>query len=258
MRIDIHAHLRDGTLEEDKKDILSACQKLRLDKIAVSGIGSLVPDEEEIERLNSAVADFSAGHPGLVLGWCHVNPKNNNAAKVLEKGVQEQGMVGMKLWVATVCDDSRAVSLVQQCAAYGVPVLVHAFHKCGGVLPGESVGDNVARLARLVPQAVIIMAHLGGNCLRELKPVTGCPNVYADLSGSICRRGDIEYAVKKLGARRVLLGTDMPLFPGRLALGRLEGADLTLQDKKQIMGANACELLGKNFFHGRGAEYAKI
>ncbi len=83
-------------------------------------------------------------------------------------------MRGMKLWVSTFCDDPLVFPLAEQCAAYDIPVLVHAFHKSVGQLPYESVGENVANLAKRYPGVRFIMAHLGANGYRELKSVRRC------------------------------------------------------------------------------------
>lgn len=258
MRIDIHAHLRDGTLESDQQALLRMAAQLKLGKIAVSGIGTLTPGQEEIKRLNLAVESFAKAWPKTILGWCHVNPLHPDARHVLARGIEEQGMIGMKLWVATLCDDPKAMALARQCASYQVPVLVHAFHKCGGTLPGESTGEHVARLARAVPECTILMAHMGGNCLRELKPVQPYPNVHTDISGSICRRGDLAYAVSRLGAERVLFGTDAPLFPGQLAYGRLLEAPFSPQVKAKVMGENACRLLRLPLTDTQGGSYDRV
>ena len=247
MLIDMHAHLMDGEAEEGKKNLLDACKAMGISKIMVSSLGSFNPGEEEVERLNEQTASFMREAPETVLGWCYVNPRNRNSMDVLKRCVQQNGMRGMKLWVATFCDDPLVLPLARWCGENGLPVLVHAFYKRVGQLPCESLGENVANLARLCPETNILMAHLGANCLRELKPVADCPNVWADFSGSIVRRDDLNYAKKMLGARRLVFGTDMPLFPGQLSFGQMEEADFTPEEREWVSHKNAETLLGEVF-----------
>ena len=155
-------------------------------------------------------------------------------------------MSGMKLWVATFCDDPLVFPLVEQCAGYGVPVLIHTFYKEVGQLPYESLGSNVAALAARYPEARLIMAHMGANCLRELKPVRPYGNVSVDTSGSISHRDDVDYAKKLLGAERIVFGTDMPLISFLLNYGQIEEADLTKEEKELIFAKNALRLLKRS------------
>lgn len=243
MIIDIHTHLWDGTFEENKRQLRKVCRDYDISQIVVSSLGGYYPLEEEIDRLNRATYQFMQEEPSLVKGWCYVNPRNKNALDVLKQGIEEYGMSGMKLWVATFCDDPLVFPLVEQCIAYHVPVLIHTFYKERGQLEYESLGSNVAALAKRYPQAKLLMAHLGANCLREIKPIRPYPNVRVDNSGSIFHRDDIEYVKKMIGADRIVYGTDMPLISYLLNYGQIEEADLTPQEKEQIYWKNAQKLL---------------
>lgn len=246
MIIDMHAHLWDGSFEENKRQIMSVCERYGVSAVAVSSLGGYYPDEEEIDRLNRETYRFMKEEPAFIGGWCYVNPRNPNASEVLKRGIEEYGMSGMKLWVATFCDDPLVFPLVEQCAGYGVPVLIHTFYKEIGQLPYESLGSNVAALAARYPEARLIMAHMGANCLRELKPVRPYGNVSVDTSGSISHRDDVDYAKKLLGAERIVFGTDMPLISFLLNYGQIEEADLTKEEKELIFAKNALRLLKRS------------
>mgnify|MGYP002412078100 FL=1 len=246
MLIDMHAHLWDGHFEENKRQILTVCESYGVSKVLVSSLGGYYPDEEEIARLNRATHQFLREEPSLIEGYCYVNPGNPDAPDVLKKGIEEYGMSGMKLWVATFCDDPRVFPLIERCIDYKVPVLIHTFYKAVGQLPYESLGSNVAALAARYPEAKLLMAHMGADCLRELKPIQPYPNVSVDTSGSIFRRDDIDYAKKLLGADRIVFGTDMPGISFLLNYGQIEEADLTPDEKKAVFGGNALRLLKRS------------
>ncbi len=246
MLIDVHAHLWKGRYEDDKKTILRLAEKYHVDRFYISSLGSLYPDREEIEELNGETRAFMKEEPGLVSGYCYVNPALESSLDTLRRGIEDGGMSGMKLWVATFCDDPRVYPLAEQCIRYGVPILVHAFYKAVHQLEFESLGENVARLAARYPEAKIIMAHLGADCYTQLKPVRNLKNVSADISGSLYRRGEVDYAVKTLGARRVLFGSDAPEANFLVNRGQVEESGLTAEEKALVFGGNAARLFGRS------------
>ena len=73
--------------------------------------------------------------------------------------------------------------------------------------------------------------------------VADCPNVCVDTSGSQPVADMLEYAVEKLGAERIVFGSDVPVrdFPSQL--GKVYGAKLRRRDRRLILGGNAERLL---------------
>lgn len=243
MVIDIHAHLWDGSFDENKREILNACEQYNIDKVYISSLGVQFPSEDEIAGLNRETARFVREAPDRIGGFCYISPVHGSAMHELKKGIEEYGMSGMKLWIATYCDDPRVFPLVEKCIDYHIPILVHAFHKAVGQLECESLGINVAKLAETYPEAKIIMAHLGANCYRELKPVCHLKNVSVDISGSIFRGDDVNYAKKMVGADRILFGSDMPGASFLVNYGQIKGADLDENERDLIFYKNALKIL---------------
>ena len=244
MIIDIHTHIWAGRYESDKSELVKAAELYDISRIYVSALKSYYSDEDEIAELNSEVAKFIKEQPDLIGGFCYINPSNKDALDVLQKGIEEQDMGGMKLWVATYCDDPKVFPLVEKCIDYNIPILVHAFHKAVGQLEHESIGSHVANLAQRYPEAKLLMAHLGGNAYNGIKPIRNYPNVWVDISGSIFRRDEVDYTKKLIGADRILFGTDMPgsYFTN---FGQIEDADLTPEEKELIYSGNALKILDR-------------
>jgi len=133
---------------------------------------------------------------------------------------------------------------VEYAIARDVPVLLHAWWKATGNLANESAPEDVAELARLYPQAKLIMAHLGGDWQRgvaALSDTTAC----VDTSGSIVERGMIERAVKRLGADRVIFGSDSAGGALAVAYAKVTGAQISDEDKQKVLGDNFVRLLGR-------------
>jgi len=245
MIIDVHVHIWKNSIEKNKAELLKACEVFNISRIYVSGLGSHYPDQDEISGLNLEVAKFIREHPDKIGGYSYISPVHPNCLDELKKGIEEYGMSGMKLWVATFCDDRRVFPLVEQCIEYNVPILIHAFHKAVGQLPYETTGIQVAALAKKYPQAKIIFAHLGGNCYHGIKAIRDCKNVWADFSGSIFRRDDIDYAVEQIGAERILFGTDMCGGSFLINKGQVEEASLTDEQRELIYYRNALYIMDR-------------
>ncbi|MEF3301734.1 amidohydrolase family protein [Paenibacillus sp. GYB003] len=249
MIIDAHTHIWGGDYDGSVETLLRACDVFGISKLHVSGLKSHYPDEAEIAALNKDVYRFMKEQPGLVEGYCYVNPAHGNALDVLKRGIEQYGMSGMKLWVATFCDDPRVFPLVETCIGAGIPILIHSFYKAVDQLPYETTGVHVARLAKRYPQAKLLMAHFGGNCYHGIKAVRDCRNVWHDFSGSPFRRDDLDYAVERVGADRIVFGSDMPITYV-VNYGQVEEADLTAEQKERIYYKNALELFDRSFTIG--------
>ena len=242
MIIDMHTHVWGGRYELHTRELIQNCERYGISKVFVSGIAKQYPDETEIRQHNADVVRFKKEFPEFVEGYVYVNPRNSDALDVLRRGIEQDGMIGMKLWIATYADDPLVYPLVEQCIRYDVPILLHAFKKSVNQLQDETTGVHTANLARRYPEAKLIMAHLGGNCYHGMKAIRDCPNVWVDFSGSIFRRDEIDYAVEQVGSDRILFGSDMPGCSFLTNWAQIEEADLTPEQKEDIYCNNTLKL----------------
>lgn len=242
MIIDMHTHVWGGRYEPHTSDLIQNCERYGISKVIVSGISRQYPDEEEIRQHNADVVRFKRERPDLVEGYVYINPRNADAKEVLRRGIEDDGMIGLKLWIAAYADDPIVFPLVEQCIEYDVPILLHAFKKSVRQLQDETTGIHVAALARRYPEAKLIMAHLGGNCYDGVKAIRDCPNVWTDFSGSLFLRDEIDYAVEQLGSDRILFGSDMPGCSFITNYAQVLEADLTPRQREDIYYNNARKL----------------
>lgn len=70
------------------------------------------------------------------------------------------------------------------------------------------------------------------------------PNLYLELTAVLDNRGVIERFVEGAGADRMLFGTDLPWFDPHHGIGALLSADITDDDRHDILHRNAERLLG--------------
>lgn len=243
--IDAHIHLNrfnlyPGTLEEgDRLGIkLFVCS-------AVTNLG-YYPDYETITKANDALHAVMQRHPDRVAGYCYVNPRHGiQALSNFRRRVEDQGMIGLKLWVSTLCDDPLVYPFIEQAIEYRAPILIHAWRKTVGQMPYETTAIHVANLAERYPEARIIMAHMSGQVESSMNIIEPYENVVTDTSGSPIGGAEVSIAVKRLGAERVIFGSD--LYGACLAsnIGKVMGAGLTQEEFGLVMGGNMERLLAE-------------
>ena len=100
MVTDVHAHIMTHNIDGHKRNLLNVSQRFGVDRYYISTIdGSECPDEATIDFDNKVTFDFMKEQPELIKGYVYINPRNANALDVLKKGIEEQGMSGVKLWI---------------------------------------------------------------------------------------------------------------------------------------------------------------
>jgi predicted TIM-barrel fold metal-dependent hydrolase len=153
-------------------------------------------------------------------------------------------MVGVKLWVARRCADEQIDPIVKRATELKAVVFQHTWWKAGDTnLPGESTPADLALLASRHPDATIICGHTGGDWERGVRAIRPFENVYADLAGGDPTAGFTEMAVRELGARRVLYGSDAGGRSFGSQLAKVFGAEIPDDAKRLILGENLKRLL---------------
>lgn len=127
---------------------------------------------------------------------------------------------------------------------YDVPVSIHTGHIPVDRLAGlEDLTDipNLEPLIKAFPDCTFILNHIGWESWRKaIDLACNNKNVFVETSWQSPRV--IRRAVDKLGAHRVIFGSDFPLFQQWQALELLREA-LTMKEYFQITSANAMRLL---------------
>lgn len=244
--IDIHAHIWGNRVAESKSQLLKAIDVHHIDKVYISSIQSLSPDKEEIAYLNAETYKFMQEQPEKIGGAVYLNPAHDNTMDVLQRACEEQGFEMIKLWVATLADDPCVDPVMEYAEKIGVPVMMHALLDSIKQYPTCSTGVHIANIARRHPKTKMLMAHLGSACCHGIPAIADLPNVWCDFSGPSFHGEDINYTVEKIGAERLLFGTDMP-GPYLTNYGQVMGADLTDDQRELIFYKNAQKLLDRNF-----------
>jgi len=250
-RIDCHSHIKNKVWDVSgltPESLLEAADKLGIDSFCCSTLTFGMPTPEEFRMCNEAVLKAMREYPSKILGYCFVNPGyQTESLREIEKRVVEDGMMGVKLYNQYRCTDPVVFPIVRKAIELKVPILQHAGYITdpaeAAEQPNLSNAQDIARLASLFPEAMIIEAHLGGGGDWEwaLKNLRKARSVYVDTSGSVIDMGMIEKAVKYLGAERLLFATDLSMEEG---VGKILDAKISNDERRLIFGDNMSRILG--------------
>lgn len=241
--IDAHAHLAPGKADA----LLSTMDRLGIDQAVVVAGGSVDPRTlaEQIENPgggidididNASVFEQCERSGFRLLPFYFANPHRGDEVYAREGNVFD----GLKLGPAVhgvSFEDPRTHELVARAESFGHSVYLHCLAH-----PGFKVVDFV-RLAMKFSRVRFILGHAGvGNCdFGALDHIAGLTNVSFEMSGgfsSVCRA-----AVRKLGAGRVLFGTEYPLQDPRVEIAKLMTLDLSREDLVCVTRTNILHLL---------------
>lgn len=205
------------------------------------------PTPDQVRKSNDDVLAVLKEWRSRAFGFVYLNPVHTRAAlDELERCVADGPMVGIKLWVAAHCNRPELDPIVQRARELAAPILQHTWIKQRGKanLPHESTPMELAELSARHPGAPFICGHAGGgDWSLGLRAIRARSEIYADLSGGDPVYGEVEMAVRELGARRVLYGSDVHGRSFASQLGRVLGANITTAEKRLILRDNLRDLL---------------
>ncbi|MFO0907579.1 MAG: amidohydrolase family protein [Isosphaeraceae bacterium] len=252
--IDVHVHPlplrvsgREATPREAAEDLLAHADRAGVTRLVLMNLGrvwSTTPDPAAFRAANDDCLRIRDIAPDRFLSFCYVNPMHTEASLAeLDRCIGREGMVGVKLWVAVRANDPRVRLIAEKAVALDVPILQHTWNKAEGNGPGESSPDDLAALARAVPHARLILGHLGGGGLRGIEAVVDLPQVVVETAGSDPESGIVEAAVRRLGTRRVIFGSDARGRHFATQLAKVTGANLSVAAQRRILWDNLARLL---------------
>ena len=255
MLIDVHAHFyTERTPHPHWRELnaarLEAGRRIGITAHVASILGSwgarspvYFPSQDDVHQANGRMLALCHEHPGLVFGYCLVNPNYTDHALAEIEARATAGMVGIKLAASRRADDPLLDPIAALAAGRGLPILHHVWQHRRRDWPNQEASDAVelACLAARHPRARFILAHLGGggDWAHSLRVLRDAPNVWVDLSGSGIDHGMLEHALEAVGVARLLWGADITLDTGWAKLRHLESLGLNEAELAQIRHGNA-------------------
>ena len=195
------------------------------------------PDDPATEYIRKAVERY----PQRLIGYVRINPNSPHAQDALDQAIGDFKMKGLKLHPVSYVGfpyGEATLRLMQRAAQYNAPVLFHTGDEALA-LPNE-----VAEAARRVPEATVIMAHLGGYYHHQavLEVADTLPNVLVDTSASPYP-WMIKRAVDAFGVERVLYASDGPGCPPILEVEKVRLSGLEPVEEEMVFAGNIQRIL---------------
>ncbi|MBI3697192.1 MAG: amidohydrolase [Acidobacteria bacterium] len=196
-------------------------------------------------KANDQIAAAVRRFPDRLIGFATTYPNQDpdGAARELLRSI-ELGLKGLKFhpWLQSFPANSAYLyPCLEVCSKYRIPVLFHTG------TPPYSQPFQVMEQARRFPEAPFIIGHFGKLLfLDAVRSAELCPNVYLETSGA--QVADLEFALERIGAERILFGTDLPIGgapAGKWNLEKIRSAPLTEAQQRLILGENAIRLIGE-------------
>lgn len=237
-----HEHVwldKDGNLDQKRlEEVVTMARATHTDVLVCSNpVLAFDCGPELFCHCNDTVYQAMQQYPGFIQGMCFVNPGYiEEALAEIDRCVTQLGFIGVKLYNHYYISDPAVEPVIKKCRELDIPILEHAcklnFYQ--EYQPFASHGTHFAKVARKFPDVTFIHAHIsgGGDWQWSLKAIAPYPNVFTDISGSVCDEGLVEETVRMLGAERVLYGTDMSYSA---CTGKMLAADIPEEDKTTIL-----------------------
>jgi len=253
--IDVHTHLMAPSLQPEEQEMNDCIRLARragitrhvlLGNLFIGGKNWVQAEPDGIQAVNSHTLKAMARHPDEFIGFCYLNPANpaSFTQDEITRCVVEGGMKGLKFEAAVKATDRRYDPIMERAQALGITVLHHTWYNVlGATWPTESTPAEAGDLARRFPKVSFIFAHLGGGRERGVRDLVDLPNVCYDTSGSFAETELVEYAVRHLGAERLIFGSDWPGRNFSAQAGRVLGSRLNERERNLVMGGNLARLL---------------
>lgn len=276
MIIDFHTHLFPSYFRDNRALFFSdepAFEHIyRSPKSRLAGTEELVNnmDEEEIHksvvfgfpwekadhfrRHNDYIMESVHRYPDRLMGFCTFSLMSPHASKEAERclkhGLSGVGELAVYQSGFSAKDISSLMDIMEICAQYDVPILIHTNEPVGHQYPGKTPMKlkDLYGFIQEYPSNRIVLAHWGGGLffyalMKEVREILN--NVWFDTAASpylyvpdIYRvAGDI------IGHEKVLFGTDYPLLKPKRYFNEMRSANLSAQAIRKITGENAARLL---------------
>ena len=187
--------------------------------------------------------------PKMLLSMIQLNANDVRASlDALNRWLRDGPMLGVYFPGsgpgALTCTHRNCEPLVKRIAELKGVIMQHTWFKTGGKQgPGESTPSELAELAARFPEQQFVCAHAGGEWQRGIRAVRTSSNILVETSGFDATAGFIEMAVRELGPRRIIFGSHLPSRSLGTELSKITTANISHEDKKQILGQNYRTLL---------------
>jgi predicted TIM-barrel fold metal-dependent hydrolase len=189
------------------------------------------------------IADACGQYPGRLFGFIRLHPwYRQESLRLLDQAVNEHGFRGLKLHpVSSLAHPSGedTIALIRRAGELGIPTLFH----CGD--EPMTTPLSIEPAAAACPDSIIVLGHMGGyfHVDEAIEVAERHANIILETSATPYP-AKIAEAVERIGAARVVFGSDGPVSSPVLERDKIMIAGLSPEDTALVLGENAARLLG--------------
>lgn len=253
--IDVHAHCgvcvgqRNALVNEfmtgDAQTVVERARQARTGLTVVSPLLALLPRRNNDAMAGNQEAVRVVGQTEGLMQWVVVDPLKPKTYQQAEEMLKSPKCAGIKIHPEEhgypIAERGKAI--FSFAARHGAIVITHSGEE-------NSLPADFVPLANGFPEVALILGHLGcgwdSDPTHQVRAIQASKhgNMFVDTSSAqnIIPRL-LEWAVREIGADRLLFGTDSPLYFAAMQRARIDHADITDQEKRLILHDNAARLL---------------
>ena len=223
---DVKKNLFPAYWDPDGSKLISEMDEAGIDMSVIlpSDVGYDLGDQRTpVWNQNKMIADIASRYPSRLIAFVGVDPRRDDALRLLETGVKEWGCRGLKInpTAGFYPNDKQFYPLYQKAVELNIPLISHT----GGSIPPlkskYAQPIHFDEIASDFPNLKMICAHLGHGWWLELNQLTEKHlNVYTDCSGwQFSASSYVKYFCQVMrhtlnltGMDRVLFGSDSPSY----------------------------------------------
>ena len=255
--IDVHAHfgtckrgssaLADKLSSADARTVAERAEKLNIICTIVSPFSALLPRLGGNVLEGNREAEQAVTVTESLYQWVVVNPLEPESLIQTAKMLSTPKCVGIKIHPEEhgYKIKKQGGRLFEFAAKQNAIIISHSGEE-------NSLPEEFIQFSDEFPEVRLILAHLG--CGYDYDPTYQVraiqsakhDNVFVDTSSEQnIQAGLLEWAVKEIGAERILFGSDSPLYFLPIQRARIEYAEIDESEKRNILYNNAALLFNK-------------
>lgn len=225
-------------------DLLSTMDNNGMDAVVTCAPYSSIGKDRTYDEANRFLADSVKEAPGRILPLVRVNPHlRENAQHSIQEAIEDWGFHGIKLHPRNesfpINNEELAYPIAEAAAKLRVPILIHTGEPD---TYGFAQPTLVGGLADAFPDVTLIVGHMGKRLYEDAILVARWfENVILETSFRSHR--EIARAVGRVGADRVVYGSDMPFGVPEIEMMKVRLSGIGEEDEEKVMGANMARIL---------------
>lgn len=204
-----------------------------VERAVICSLGQMI-DNEFIARTVTA-------HPDRLVGFGQVNPRSTDAIAEVERFARDDSLRGLKMHPTMhgyhFADHGLLDGIFRVCAEMGLVVLVNALDDpfCHPFA--------IEEISRGFPSVPVLIAHMGTvwNTMEALIVTERNPQIYLETSST--QLLEIRTAYERVGAEKIVMGTDWPASDFELERIKLTKAIPDPGDRALVEGLNLARLM---------------